>query len=108
MVLIRVGALSHDGQLRVCIAELVSCILSFIHFLLRYEGLLKDDEESPVSKLGGSTSVIDSTAAVMVAFSDPPLLAASTSSFDPIARMLVSLLISIIAVSYTHLRAHET
>lgn len=99
VVLIRVGALSHDGQLRVCIAELVSCILSFIHFLLRYEGLLKDDEESPVSKLGGSTSVIDSTAAVMVAFSDPPLLAASTSSFDPIARMLVSLLISIIVVT---------
>lgn len=94
----RIDMLAKDDQLRVCVTELAASTLSAIHLLLRYHALERNDE-LPISKLGGSTAVMDSTAAVMMAFAEPPSLVSSTGKFDPTARMLVALLISIIAVT---------
>ena len=97
----RLSGLSSDGQLRVCIAEFVGATLSMVHWILRYSpfGLSHDPDEAPISKLGGSMALIDSTAAVMLAFSDPPILATSTASFNNTARMLVSVLICVIVTT---------
>lgn len=96
VVALRSQSLSQDGQLRVCILEGVGSLLSLVHWVNRWYGLMLDSDEPPVSKLGGSTAVVDSTAAVMLAFSESPTLASSSSQFDPTARMLVSLLVSTI------------
>lgn len=98
IALYRIGALSQDGQLRVCVTELIASVLSAVHLVLRYCGL-KRDNELPISKLGGSTAVLDSTAAVMVSFAEPPSLVSSIGRFDATARMLVALLISLIVVT---------
>lgn len=99
VVLLQNDSLALDGQARVCAFEYVAILLSTLHFALRYLVLHADDQEAAISKLGGSTAIIDSTAAVMLAFSQTPTLGVSTNSFDPTARMLVALLISTIVVS---------
>ena len=97
----RFDRLSYDGQTRVCVFELSATLLSAAHWALRYTrvGLKPDSDEPPVSKCGGSTAIVDSTAAVMMAFSEPPTTTAADGQFDPTARMLVSLLISTIVLS---------
>ena len=99
VVAIRFYSLSNDDQLRVCVAELVGVGLSVIHFVLRYGVLIEDQEESPISKLGGSTAIADSTVAVMLSFSETPTLVSASSSFNPTARMLVALVISTVVVT---------
>jgi hypothetical protein len=99
LVVSRSFVMTQDRQLRVVTAELVATLMSAVHWTLRYTALGFDEDELPVSKLGGSTAIIDSTAAVMVAFSEPPTLAASASKFDPTARMLVALLVATVVVS---------
>jgi len=96
---LRFPALSNDNQLRVCILELVAGVLSLVHWFNRWYCLGCDSDEPPVSKLGGSTAIVDSTAAVMLAFSESPTLAMSSSKFDSTARMLVSLLVSLIVLT---------
>lgn len=105
LVSIRYIALTKDRQGRVCTTEVLGSIISLFHFCVRYFGLIITDNTqcegenaSPVHKLGGSTAIIDSTAAVMLAFSEPPTLAAVSSSFDPTARMLIALLLSTIVI----------
>lgn len=98
LVAVRIQSLSQDGQFRVCVAELVGAGLSVAHFWLRYLALVPDKDESPISKLGGSTAIIDSTAAVMIAFSESPTMAVSSSSFDPTARMLIAILTSVVVL----------
>jgi hypothetical protein len=97
----RYDRLSYDGQVRVCVFEILGTVLSATHWALRYTrfGLESDNEEPPISKLGGSTAIIDSTAAVMMAFSEPPTMIASEGQFDQTARMLVSLLVATIVLS---------
>jgi len=98
-VLIRMDALVNDEQLRVCVVEIIASVLSLFHWLLRWYVLMPDKNEPPASKLGGSTAIVDSTAAVMMAFSESPTLAAYSNNFDPTARMLVALLVSIIVLT---------
>lgn len=99
VVVVRLSSLLQDDQFRVCVSEFIGAGLSTIHFLVRYGALVTDHEESPITKLGGSTAIVDSTAAVMLAFSETPTFATSSSSFNSTARMLVALLISIIVVT---------
>lgn len=99
VVCLRFELLTQDHQTRVCIAELVGGLLSCLHWINRWYCLCEDDDEPAVSKLGGSTAIVDSTAAVMLAFSESPTLASSSSQFDPTARMLVALLVSIIVLT---------
>ena len=96
----RFDRLSYDGQVRACVSELVATAASAIHWIIRYTRvLIPDNNEPPISKLGGSTAIVDSTAAVMMAFSESPTMTAADGQFDPTARMLVSLLIATVVLS---------
>lgn len=92
-------ALLDDDQARVCYSEVAVSFLSIIHWMFRYLGLEQGSDETPVSKLGGATAIMDSSAAVMMSFSESPTLVVSIGRFDPTARLLVALLLSTIVVS---------
>ena len=120
-----VNGLVADGQARVVATEALGSLLSAVHWVLRYVVLVGLDNrgkrtaqrtgglvlksrlepteerlgDPPISKLGGSSAIVDSTAAVMLAFSETPMLVASAGKFDPTARLLVGILMSIIVVS---------
>lgn len=98
MVLYRVPSLYMDDQARVCISELAATALSIIHWTMRYF-CVSSDGEPPISMLGGSTAIIDSTSAVMMAFAEAPTLVVSIGKFDPTARLLTGILISLIVMS---------
>ena len=49
----------------------------------------------PLMRLGGSTAVVDSTLAVLLAFAEPPIFSAE-SKFDTTARLLTGLLVVIV------------
>ena len=89
----RMVTLSVDGQLRTPIAQLVASVLSLVQWILRYF-VLKGECEAPLTKLGGSTALVDATTAVMLGFAEPPLFVSSISRFDPTARLLTALLIT--------------
>ena len=82
-----------DGQGRAPIAQLVASVFSFAQWFLRYF-VLDRHCEAPLTKLGGSTALIDATTAVMLGFAEPPLFVSSISRFDPTARLLTALLIT--------------
>lgn len=98
MVLYRVPSLYMDDQARVCISELAATALSVVHWTMRYF-CVSSDGEPPISMLGGSTAIIDSTSAVMMAFAEAPTLVVSIGKFDPTARLLTGILISLIVTS---------
>ena len=52
----------------------------------------------PTGRFGGSTATADAAAAVMLAFAEAPMLTLSDDKFEPIARILVALLIELIAL----------
>ena len=89
----RTVTLAVDGQMRAPIAQLVAAVLSLLQWILRYF-VLDRKCEAPLTKLGGSTALVDATCAVMLGFAQPPLLVSSISRFDPTARLLTSLLIT--------------
>lgn len=82
-----------DGQPRVLLLQLVASTVSLVLWILRYF-VLERACETPLTKLGGSTALIDATTAVMLGFSEPPLFVSSVERFDPTARLLTALLIS--------------
>lgn len=98
MILYRFRSLYVDDQARVCVSEIVATALSILHWILRYF-CISADGEPPVSRMGGSTAVVDSTCAVMLAFAEAPILVVSIGKFDPTARLLTGLLISLIATT---------
>ena len=89
----RIVTLSVDGQLRTPIAQLIASMLSLVQWILRYF-VLERKCEAPLTKLGGSTALVDATTAVMLGFAEPPLFVSSISRFDPTARLLTALLIT--------------
>jgi hypothetical protein len=89
----RTVSLSVDGQLRTPIAQLIASVLSLVQWFLRYF-VLDRKCEAPLTKLGGSTALVDATTAVMLGFAEPPLFVSSISRFDPTARLLTALLIT--------------
>lgn len=68
---------------------------SFVQFCLRYGLILRDEREAPITTLGGPMSVIDVTGAVLILFSDAPLLGTNVDNFSSIGRFLIGLLISL-------------
>jgi hypothetical protein len=88
----RVVTLGADGQLRAPVTQLLAGILSLVQWVLRYF-VLDRRCEAPLTKLGGSTALVDATCAVMLGFAQPPLYVTSISRFDPTARLLTALLI---------------
>ena len=93
----RVDTLQHDGQARAAICQLVAGGMSLLQWFVRYF-VLQRHCESPLTKLGGSTAIVDASTAVMLAFSEPPLLVSSLGRFDPTARLLTALLLTIVVV----------
>lgn len=93
----RMFSLSVDGQLRAPTAQLIASVLSLVQWTLRYF-VLQSEREAPLTKLGGSTALIDATTAVMLGFAEPPLFVSSINRFDPTARLLTALLITTITL----------
>lgn len=89
----RIDSLGPDNQLRAPVAQLVGAVLSLCQWIVRYF-ILERKCEAPLTKLGGSTALIDATSAVLLGFSQPPLLVSSEGRFDPTARLLTALLIT--------------
>lgn len=76
--------------------ELLGIGASAVHLLLRYVVLaIRLEFETPLTKLAGPMSICDVSVAVMLAFSEPPLLATHDGRFAAIGRMLIGILMSI-------------
>jgi hypothetical protein len=82
-----------DDQLRVLVLQLIASVVSFALWFLRYF-VLDRACETPLTKLGGTTALVDATTAVMMGFGEAPLFVSSVERFDPTARLLTALLIS--------------
>jgi hypothetical protein len=85
-----------DDHARVIAFELAGITASLLHFLMRY-GVLRIDlaQEAPLTKLGGPMSIVDVSAAVLLAFCDPPLLSSDEGRFAAVGRLLITILISV-------------
>ena len=78
--------------------EVVGVVASAVHFALRYPPVMKLDlvhGAPPVAKLGGPMGSVDVTAAVLLSFSEPPLLSTDDGRFAAVGRLLIALLISV-------------
>jgi hypothetical protein len=93
----RTITLSVDGQTRAPVAQIVASVLSLAQWALRYF-VLDRGCEAPLTKLGGSTALVDATTAVMLGFSQAPLFVSSINRFDPTARLLTALLITTMTI----------
>jgi hypothetical protein len=99
----RLAALWHDNQGRVCVVNVLGAVCSMINWLIRFfvlgpslpqmaNGSCK--EENTLARLGGSMAVVDTSCAVLLAFAEPPVMDA-LSTFDDTARALTGLLVSL-------------
>ena len=86
-----------DGQPRVIVAQLLASGLSLVHWLVRYV-VLKRGKQSPLLKLGGSSALVDASSSVMLAFARAPLLVSSVGRFNATARLITSLLLTMVAL----------
>ena len=90
--------LREDNSERVVLAEWIGCFSSLTHFLLRNAVLHTELKyETPLTKLGGPMSTVDVSCAILVAFTDTPLLA-TKQSFASVGRMLAGLLVLVSVV----------
>ena len=95
-VLVAVAPLLVDDSQRIVVAfESIGIACSFVQFCLRYGLDLRKEREAPITTLGGPMSVIDVTSAVLMLFSDAPLLGTNGGNFASIGRLLIALLISL-------------
>jgi hypothetical protein len=84
-----------DGQAVAVGYQILGLVCSALHFGLRYNQSLNKKREAPITTLGGPMSVIDVTSAVLMLFSEPPLLGSDGGRFAAIGRLLIGLLISL-------------
>ena len=75
--------------------QIAGVTASIVHLFLRYALHIDLKREAPISKLGGPMSVVDVTSAVLLLFSNSPLLSNDEGRFDAIGRLLISVLIAI-------------
>ena len=87
--------LNADGQHVTLRFQIVGLVCSFVHFFLRYCLDINWKRDAPITTLGGPMSVIDVTSAVLMLFSDAPLLGSDGEKFASIGRLLIGLLISL-------------
>lgn len=98
--------LGDDSQSRVALVEMLASILSAVHWFARWwlisPNLLRltvygeRDDRGPLTRLGGSSAIIDAAMAVLLIYAQPPLLR-SKGSFDETARLLMGMLIVLVA-----------
>lgn len=104
----RLNSLAHDDQARVCIVELVGGAASMTSWILRFVVISPNlvtlareggDARAPLTRLGGSMALVDSSCAVLLSFGEPPIrVNGATGRFDDTARMLTGLLLSIVTL----------
>ena len=90
-----IDTLVADSHAAVVGFQITGIVASIVHLVLRYSLSINLKREAPISKLGGPMSVIDVTSAVLLLFSNAPLLSNDEGRFDAIGRLLISILISI-------------
>ena len=101
LVLVLSGATLVADQLAfVVVFESIGIVASAAHFALRY-GVLKWDlaREAPLTKLAGPMSICDVSSAVLLAFSEPPLLSNDEGRFPAVGRLLIGIMIAISVVT---------
>lgn len=110
----RWDALVGDGQQRAATLEILAGGLSIAHWVLRWISVgpstlqstlfpalfaapdeAPADPDAPLSKLGGSSAILDATQAVLVLYAQTPLLI-SNGGFDETARLLISVLVVLV------------
>lgn len=84
-----------DSHAAVVGFQIVGTAASIAHLTLRYCLQINLKREAPITKLGGPMSVVDVTSAVLLLFSNAPLLSNDEGRFDAIGRLLISVLIAI-------------
>jgi hypothetical protein len=85
-----------DGSTDVVIFESVGIAASTAHFALRNFVLeVNLNKEAPLSKLGGSTSLVDACVAALVSVATIPMLGASSRDFDAVSRLFSGVLIAL-------------
>ena len=84
-----------DSHAAVVGFQIAGIVASIVHLVLRYSLHINLKREAPISKLGGPMSVIDVTSAVLLLFSNSPLLSNDEGRFDAIGRLLISVLTAI-------------
>jgi len=103
----RYEQLSEDSQGRACVFEIVASALSFIHWCFRYFVISPSifelaagfkDPNGPLTRLGGSSAILDVTGSVLLAFSEPPTLVSTLSRFEPTARILICMLVVMVSI----------
>jgi len=103
----RYDTLQYDSQTRVCITEIIASALSLVHWLARYWMIAPwlpelvsgvEDGRGPLTRLGGSSAIADVSSSVLLAFSEAPMLLTAIPRFDPTARLLIGILISMTAL----------
>ncbi len=95
VILFAAPSLYDDSQGVVIVFQGLGIACSFVQFLLRHGLSVRKGREAPISTLGGPMSVIDVTSAVIMLFSDTPLLGTNGDNFAAIGRLLIGLLISL-------------
>lgn len=104
--ILRLPALHHDYQGRVCVLNAIGGMVSFIGWMLRSVAIEPttcnivcggEVGVGPIARLGGSMAVIDASCAVLMAFAEPPILD-SLSTFDDVARLLTGVLIGLVTL----------
>lgn len=93
----RYETMMEDGNVRLWVTQLVSVVFAFVHFWVRYLAF-QGKVVSPLTRLGGSTALVDAPCSVMLGFCEAPLLVNSMGRFDPTARLLTSLLLTIVTM----------
>jgi len=84
-----------DSHGAVVAFQILGTTASITHLTLRYCLQINLKREAPITKLGGPMSVVDVTSAVLLLFSNAPLLSNDEGRFDAIGRLLISVLIAI-------------
>ena len=80
----------------VLLYEIIGILSSLLHFLLRYTALeIRLEYETPLTKLAGPMSICDVSVAVLLAFSEPPLLSTHDGRFAAVGRLLIGILMCI-------------
>ena len=102
----RLSYLSQDAQTRVGVVELVAGGMSAVHWFARWFLLQPSlwrmavhgerDDRGPLTRLGGSSAIIDAAMAVLLLYAQPPLLR-SEGNFDETARLLMGMLVVLVA-----------
>ena len=90
------AVLIDDGSRDLVVWECVAVVVSTAHFLLRNMVLKIDlEREAPLSKLGGSMSLVDASVAALMSVVNTPMLGASARDFDAVSRLFCGVLISL-------------